>query len=73
MSEFVSKFIEIDDISFLGMRNTALSLLPNDRITLGKLYDDLKRGKGILDDEAHMNMSDAQGKTGHSIQVLTSE
>lgn len=56
MSEFVSKFIEIDDISFLGMRNTALSLLPNDRITLGKLYDDLKRGKGILDDEAHMNM-----------------
>ena len=56
MSEFIKHFIDRGDISFTGMRNTALSLLPNDRVELGKLHDDLKRGKGILDDEAHMNM-----------------
>lgn len=38
------------------MRNTALSLLPNDKMVLDKLYQDLKRGKDILDDEIHLNM-----------------
>ena len=38
------------------MRNTALSLLPNDKMVLDQLYQDLKRGKDILDDEKHLNM-----------------
>ena len=38
------------------MRNTAMSLLPSDKSVLNNLYEDLKRGKGILDDEAHLNM-----------------
>ena len=38
------------------MREAALSLLPNDKMVLDKLYNDLKRGKDILDDEIHLNM-----------------
>ena len=33
-----------------------MSLLPSDKSVLNNLYEDLKRGKGILDDEAHLNM-----------------
>ena len=33
-----------------------MSLLPNDKTALDSLYNDLKRGTGILDDEAHLNM-----------------
>ena len=56
MTEFKRHFINRGDISFIGMRNTAMSLLPTDRTELDKLYNDLKRGTGILDDEPHLNM-----------------
>lgn len=56
MSDFTREFIHRNNISFIGMRNTALSLLPNDKMVLDKLYLDLKRGKDILDDEIHLNM-----------------
>lgn len=56
MSDFTRQFILRGDISFIGMRNTALSLLPTDKTVLDKLYNDLKRGTGILDDEVHLNM-----------------
>lgn len=56
MSNFVKEFISRNDISFIGMRNTALSLLPNDKVALEKLYNDLKRGKDIIDDDMHLNM-----------------
>ena len=56
MSNFTRELISRKDISFIGMRDTALSLLPNDKIVLDKLYNDLKRGKDILDDEIHLNM-----------------
>ena len=56
MSDFTRHFINNGDISFMGMRNTALSLLPNDKTELDKLYHDLERGTGILDDEQHLNM-----------------
>lgn len=56
MPSFKTLFIQNGEISFLGMRNTAMSLLPSDKSVLNNLYEDLKRGKGILDDEAHLNM-----------------
>lgn len=56
MSDFTREFISKNNISFIGMRDTALSLLPNDKMVLDKLYQDLKRGKDILDDEIHLNM-----------------
>lgn len=56
MSKFVNIFKRKGEISFKGMRDTALSLLPTDRTKLNKLYNDLERGTGILDDEAHLNM-----------------
>ena len=56
MSDFTREFISKNNISFIGMREAALSLLPNDKMVLDKLYNDLKRGKDILDDEIHLNM-----------------
>lgn len=56
ISDFTREFISRNNISFTGMRDTALSLLPNDKMMLDKLYNDLKRGKDILDDEIHLNM-----------------
>ena len=56
MSNFVDIFKRRGVISFVGMRDTALSLLPTDRTKRNKLYDDLERGKGILDDDDHLNM-----------------
>lgn len=56
MPSFKTLFIQNGEISFWGMRNTAMSLLPSDKSVLNNLYEDLKRGKGILDDEAHLNM-----------------
>lgn len=56
MSNFTRQFINRGDISFIGMRNTAMSLLPIDKTELDKLYNDLKRGTDILDDEPHLNM-----------------
>ena len=56
MSEFIEHFKERGDISFIGMRETALSLLPKDKTILNRLYEELRRGKEVLDDEIHMNM-----------------
>lgn len=56
MSEFIRQLISRGDISFMGMRDTAMSLLPNDRTVLDGLYQDLKRGTDIIDDEQHLNM-----------------
>ena len=56
MSEFIRRLRLRDRITFLAMRDTAISMLPNDRMVLDKLYNDLKRGTGILDDEVHLNM-----------------
>lgn len=56
MSNFVDIFKDYGNISFAGMRDTAISLLPKDRTKRNKLYDDLERGKGILDDDDHLNM-----------------
>lgn len=55
-SEFIRRLRLRDNITFLGMRDTAISMLPTDRMVLDKLYNDLKRGTGILDDEVHLNM-----------------
>lgn len=33
-----------------------MSLLPSEKSSLNKLYEDLKRGTGIIDDDAHLNM-----------------
>lgn len=56
VSQFTKEFIRRNDISFVGMRNTALSLLPKDKTVLDGLYNDLRRGTDILDDETHLNM-----------------
>ena len=56
MPNFVQIFKERGNISFVGMRDTAISLLPKYRTRRIKLYDDLERGKGILDDDDHLNM-----------------
>ncbi len=53
---FINRFIQRGNISFVGMRDTAISLLPSDRTTQNKLYQDLRRGVGILDDDDHLNM-----------------
>lgn len=53
---FIDRFIQRGNISFVGMRDTAISLLPSDRTTRNKLYQDLRRGVGILDDDNHLNM-----------------
>ena len=54
--EFIRRLRLRDRITILGMRDTAISMLPTDRMVLDKLYNDLKRGTGILDDEVHLNM-----------------
>lgn len=56
MLNFIEEFRRNGDFSFNGMRNVAVSLLTKDRAILNALYDDLNRGKGILDDELHLNM-----------------
>lgn len=55
MSPIIQAFLEKGDITFLGLRDAAVSLLPKDRTVLDKLYYDLERGKGILDDDDHLN------------------
>ena len=56
MSIFIEEFKKKGNISFIGMRETAKSMLPNDKTKRDKLYNDLERGKGILDDDDHLNM-----------------
>lgn len=54
MPNFIDIFRRNRNISFVGMRDAALALLPTDRTSRNKLYQDLERGKGILDDEDHL-------------------
>lgn len=56
MATFAEIFKTRGNISFEGIRNTAKELLPKDNNTRGRLYNDLKRGKEILDDDDHLNM-----------------
>ena len=56
MSEFIKLFCQKNDLSFLGMRNTAQELLPKSKVERDQLYYDLNRGKDILDDDDHLNM-----------------
>lgn len=56
MAKFIQTFKQKGDISFTGMRNAALSLLPHDKADCNKLYEELERGTGILEDEAQLNM-----------------
>ena len=51
MSDFIRLFKKKGNLSFIGMRETAESLLPVERVERDKLYHDLDRSKGILDDE----------------------
>ena len=56
MSCFIEEFKLMSDLSFRGMRETAISLLPKDKARRDELYQELKRGTGILDDDDHLNM-----------------
>ena len=56
MQNFIDIFRQRGQISFTGMRSVAMSMLPTDKMKLDKLYNDLKRGIGILDDDEHLNM-----------------
>ena len=56
MSEFIQAFRNNGEISFQGMRNTALKMLPSDVMERNRIYNDLERGTGILDDDIHLNM-----------------
>ena len=56
MPNFIDIFRQRGQISFTGMRSVAMSMLPTDKMKLDKLYNDLKRGTGILDDDDHLNM-----------------
>lgn len=56
MPEFIQLFVDRGDISFNGLRNTAIELLPQNKIKRDQLYSDLERGQGILDDDDHLNM-----------------
>ena len=56
MKNFIDVFKTRGNYSFLGMREAAISLLPNDRSERDLLYDDLNRGKDILEDEDLLNM-----------------
>ena len=56
MPNFIDIFRQKGQISFTGMRSVAMSMLPTDKMKLDKLYNDLKRGTGILDDDDHLNM-----------------
>ena len=56
MTDFIEIFKSRENYSFLGMRETAISLLPDDRTERDILYEDLNRGRDILEDEDHLNM-----------------
>lgn len=56
MPTFKEQFIRNRNFSFKGMRDTAMSCLPTDKVRLDQLYNKLKRGTDIIDDEDHLNM-----------------
>lgn len=51
---FIDEFRTRGDISFVGMRNAAMALLPTDKVQLNRLYEDLKRGTDILKDGTYL-------------------
>lgn len=55
MPTFKEHFIRNGNLSFTGMRDTAVSLLPTDKIRLDQLYNELRRGVCIYEDEEHLN------------------
>lgn len=55
MPTFREHFIHNGNLSFKGMRDTAMSLLPTDRTRLDQLYNELRRGTIIYEDEEHLN------------------
>ena len=56
MPTFREQFIRNGIFSFKGMRDAAMFCLPTDKVRLDQLYNELKRGTDILDDEDHLNM-----------------
>lgn len=56
MPTFREQFIRNGNFSFKGMRDAAMFCLPTDKVRLDQLYNELKRGTDILDDEDHLNM-----------------
>lgn len=55
MPTFREHFIKNGNLSFKGLRDTAMLLLPTDRTRLDQLYNELKRGTIIYEDEEHLN------------------
>ena len=55
---YIRAFRNNGDISFAGMREVAVNDLRTNYSASDRdnLYDELKRGIGILDDDAHLNM-----------------
>ena len=54
---FIDIFRSRHDISFIGMRKAAMEELSSySKLELDQLYEDLDRGRGVLDDEDHLNM-----------------
>lgn len=56
MPSFIELLKQQGDISFSGMRKVALSMLLKDKAAKNRLYEELKRGTCILDDDDHLNM-----------------
>ena len=56
MPTFKEQFIRNGKFSFKGMRDAAMSCLTTDKVRLDQLYNELKRGTDIIDDEDHLNM-----------------
>lgn len=55
MSSFIDRYQRLGRYTFDGLREVARSLLPDDAARRNQLYQDLRRGKQILDDEDHLN------------------
>lgn len=55
MPTFREHFIRNGNLSFKGMRDTAMLLLPTDKTRLDQLYNELRRGTIIYEDEEHLN------------------
>lgn len=56
MNTFIQHFRERGQLSFVGMREVAMALLPEDRIQCDALYYELQRGKAILNNDDSLNM-----------------
>lgn len=56
MTKFIDRFKQYGDYSLRGMRKTAISMLPSDRSELNALYEELNRGREVLENEDLLNM-----------------